>query len=59
MTCASHGTMGARKKFISFCSAVIVRSAQVYAPTAMNPAWPSEKSPVNPFTRFSESASTT
>jgi hypothetical protein len=30
----------------------IVKRAVVYAPTAINPACPREKSPVNPFIRF-------
>ncbi len=36
-----------------------VTFAAVYAPTAMNPAWPSENWPVKPFTTLSETARTT
>ncbi len=35
-----------------------VNIADVYAPTAMKPAWPIENCPVNPFTRLSDTAST-
>ena len=34
----------------------IVRIAYVYAPTSMKPAWPSEKIPVKPFSRFMDTA---
>jgi hypothetical protein len=38
------------RKVISFCSGDRVRSAEVYAPTAINPACPSEKTPDIPLT---------
>ena len=31
-----------------------VRIAETYAPSAMNPIWPSENTPVNPLVRFSD-----
>ena len=41
------------------CPSLIVNMAEAYAPTAMKPACPIENWPVKPFTRFSDTASTT
>ena len=49
-TACSDATMGT--------PSLNVNIAEVYAPTAMNPAWPMENWPVKPFTRFKETAST-
>ena len=35
---------------------IVVNTANTYAPTAMNPAWPSEKRPVTPLSKFIEHA---
>jgi CheY-like chemotaxis protein len=45
-------TPGPPKNFSSAGPAKRVSALELYAPTAMNPAWPSENWPVWPFTRF-------
>ena len=49
---------GSSMKSVSFLATGMVSSATVYAPMAMKPAWPREKMPVKPCTRFMDSAST-
>ena len=34
----------------------MLMAANVYAPTSMKPAWPSENRPVKPFSRFMDTA---
>ena len=53
----SERAAGRKTSFVPAKASVIF--AQVYAPTAMKPAWPSENWPVNPFTTLSETARTT
>ena len=54
----SGAISGSSMKIVSFFATGMVSSATVYAPMAMKPAWPREKMPVKPLTRFIDSAST-
>ena len=54
----SGAMSGSSMKMVSFLATGIVRRATQYAPMAMKPAWPREKMPVKPCTRFMERAST-
>jgi hypothetical protein len=49
---SSMGFIGSMKKFMVFTLGGIVKRALVYAPTAIKPAVPKEKSPVNPLVRL-------
>jgi len=49
---ANGEIIGVIKKLDTLAVAGIVNRAQVYAPTAMKPAWPRTNRPVKPFIRL-------
>ena len=57
VTALNGQASGASRKMVCFERMGNVSSAQVYAPTAMKPACPSENSPVKPKIRFMLTAS--